>query len=238
MILLISDLHLQENRPDISRAFFRFLHEKAAQASSLYILGDFFEVWIGDDAISEFQQQVAQALLQLTKNGTQVYAMHGNRDFMLGKKFCQLAGCQLLPDPAFLTLDNQRFLLSHGDAFCTDDRDYQRMKRLLRNPFSLFLLRHSPLSFRRKLASDLRQQSKSRTRAKPMQITDVNPEAITACMQKHHIKTLIHGHTHRPAIHSLDNSTQRIVLGDWDTQGWYVQLDDQGIQLLEFPFTA
>lgn len=236
MILLVSDLHLQEDRPDISRAFFRFLHEKAAQASSLYILGDFFEVWIGDDAISDFQQQVASALRQLADQGTQVYLMHGNRDFLLGRDFCRLANCNLLDDPAILQLDGKPTLLSHGDGLCTDDRDYQRMKRLLRNPLSLFLLRRLPVSSRRKLAGDLRRQSKSRTGHKPMHITDVNPQAVMRCMQRHDVQQIIHGHTHRPAIHTLEDGKQRIVLGDWDTQGWYVQINAEGLQLLPYPF--
>lgn len=236
MILLISDLHLQEQRPDIARALFRFLQQTAPQAEALYILGDFFEVWIGDDAMDDFQHQVASALKQLADSGTRIYLMHGNRDFLLGKKFCQLAGCQLLKDPALLKHNGEDILLMHGDSLCTDDLDYQRMKRILRNPLSLFILRHLPLKTRQKLAGDLRNKSRSQTRMKAAEITDVNAQAVQQTMQHHGVRTLIHGHTHRPAIHKLA-AGQRIVLGDWDSQGWYVQLDPQGLQLLSFPIS-
>lgn len=231
MILLISDLHLHEQRPDIARAFFRFLQNQAIQAEALYILGDFFEVWIGDDAMSDFQQQVANALKQLADSGTRVYLMHGNRDFLIGQNFCRQAGCQLLKDPSLLEHQGETILLMHGDSLCTDDHDYQRMKRLLRNPLSLFILRRLPLKTRQKLAGDLRNKSRTQTRMKAAEITDVNPAAVEQAMQRHQVRTLIHGHTHRPAIHKLSVG-QRIVLGDWDSQGWYVQLDEQGLQLL------
>lgn len=235
MILLISDLHLHEQRPDIARAFFHFLQETAPQAEARYILGDFFEVWIGDDAISDFQQQVANALKQLANSGTRIYLMHGNRDFLLGQQFCQQAGCQLLKDPTLLKHQGANILLMHGDSLCTDDRDYQRMKRILRNPLSLFILRHLPLSTRQKLAGDLRAKSRSQTRMKAAEITDVNAQAVQHAMQRHGVNTLIHGHTHRPAIHELGANRQRIVLGDWDSQGWYLQLDEHGSRLHSFP---
>ncbi len=235
MILLISDLHLHEQRPDIARAFFRFLQETAPQADALYILGDFFEVWIGDDAISPFQQQVATALKQLADSGTRIYLMHGNRDFLIGNAFCRQAGCRLLKDPALLQHNGESILLMHGDSLCTDDHDYQRMKRILRNPLSLFILRHLPLKTRQKLAGDLRAKSRTQTRMKAAEITDVNAQAVQQAMQRHGVNTLIHGHTHRPAIHALGDNRQRIVLGDWDSHGWYLQLDDNGLALESFP---
>lgn len=234
MILLISDLHLHEQRPDIARAFFRFLQETAPQADALYILGDFFEVWIGDDAISPFQQQVATALKQLADSGTRIYLMHGNRDFLIGNAFCRQAGCRLLKDPALLQHNGEPILLMHGDSLCTDDHDYQRMKRILRNPLSLFILRHLPLKTRRKLAGDLRAKSRSQTRMKAAEITDVNAAAVEQAMQRHGVRTLVHGHTHRPAIHALGENRQRIVLGDWDSHGWYLQLDETGIEQHSF----
>ena len=234
MILLISDLHLHEQRPDIARAFFRFLQETAPQADALYILGDFFEVWIGDDAISPFQQQVATALKQLADSGTRIYLMHGNRDFLIGNAFCRQAGCRLLKDPALLQHNGESILLMHGDSLCTDDHDYQRMKRILRNPLSLFILRHLPLKTRRKLAGDLRAKSRSQTRMKAAEITDVNAAAVEQAMQRHGVHTLVHGHTHRPAIHALGENRQRIVLGDWDSHGWYLQLDENGIEQHSF----
>lgn len=234
MILLISDLHLHAQRPDISRAFFRFLEETARQAEALYILGDFFEVWIGDDAMDDLQHQVAQALAELARAGTKIHLMHGNRDFLLGKDFCRQAHCTLLKDPAILKHQDDNILLMHGDSLCTDDRDYQRMKRILRNPLGLFVLRHLPLRTRQKLAGNLREKSRTQTRMKAADITDVNPQAVNECMQRHGVNTLIHGHTHRPAIHSLPDGKQRIVLGDWDSHGWYLQIDSQGLELHSF----
>lgn len=233
MILLISDLHLHEQRPDITRAFFRFLQETAVGAEALYILGDFFEVWVGDDAMTGFHHEVASALRQLTATGCKVYLMHGNRDFLLGREFCRLAGCELLRDPALLTCNGENILLMHGDSLCTDDRDYQRMKRILRNPLSLFILRHLPLKTRQKLAGSLRAQSRSRTRMKASEITDVNPGAVLQAMRSHSVHTLIHGHTHRPAVHELPEG-QRIVLGDWDSHGWYLQLENGQLALESF----
>lgn len=235
MILLISDLHLQEQRPEITRAFLRFLQETATKAEALYILGDFFEVWIGDDAMTDFHCEVAAALRHLADSGCKIYLMHGNRDFLLGRGFCRQAGCELLSDPSLLSHNGESILLMHGDSLCTDDRDYQRMKRILRNPLSLFILRHLPLKTRQKLAGDLRAQSRSRTRMKAVEITDVNPQAVQQAMQRFGVRTLIHGHTHRPAIHQIAGDKQRVVLGDWDSAGWYARLDAQGIALESFP---
>lgn len=233
MILLISDLHLYEERPDLTAAFFLFLQQRASQAKALYILGDFFEVWIGDDGMSEYQKSIALALAELAKKGVSIYIMHGNRDFLLGKQFCKLAQCSLLPDPYVTELAGHKVLLSHGDLFCTSDHEYQRMRRLLRNPISLFILRHLPLSTRNKLAGNLRNQSKQRTRLKASDITDITEDAALKAMQTYQVKTLIHGHTHRPATHTL-KTTQglltRIVLGDWDKLGWCLEVDEAGFK--------
>lgn len=231
MRLFISDLHLQQERPEISGAFLSFLKDIASQASELYILGDFFEVWIGDDAMDSFHLMIADALRKLAERGCKIYLQHGNRDFLIGNKFCQLAGCTLLPDPFLLEHQGKQILLSHGDMLCTDDRDYQRMKRILSNPLSLFILRRLPLKTRQKLAGDLRDTSRQRTSMKAAQITDVNPQAVQQLMHKHGVNTLIHGHTHRPAIHQLADDKQRIVLGDWEQEYHYLQLDEQGAQL-------
>lgn len=237
MILLISDLHLEEKRPDITRAFLHFLATRARQAEALYILGDFFEVWIGDDAMTPFQQSIADALRALSERGTRIYLMHGNRDFMLGKGFCRAAGCTLLGDPSVVELGGERVLLMHGDSLCTRDEGYMRLRRLLRNPLSLFILRHLPLSTRRKLARKLRNESRAQTRMKASDIIDVTPELIPRVLAEHGVRTLIHGHTHRPATHELevdDRPARRIVLGDWDQQGWALQVDESGF--LQAPF--
>ena len=237
MILLISDLHLHEERPDITGAFLAFLQQHAKQAQALYILGDFFEVWIGDDAISPFQRSIAEALSAIAATGTQIYFMHGNRDFLVGDDFCALADCQLLSDPSVVRLAGQSVLLMHGDSLCTSDRSYIRLRRILRNPLILFILRHLPLRTRQRLAGDLRQKSQASTRMKASAITDVNPDEVARIMTQHKVRTLIHGHTHRPAVHELGDHKQRIVLGDWDTQGWYIAIDKNNINLKPFPFS-
>ncbi|EME00304.1 MULTISPECIES: UDP-2,3-diacylglucosamine diphosphatase [Stutzerimonas stutzeri subgroup] len=237
MILLISDLHLEEERPDITRAFLHFLATRARQAEALYILGDFFEVWIGDDAMTPFQQSIANALRALSERGTRIYLMHGNRDFMLGKGFCRAAGCTLLGDPSVVEFGGERVLLMHGDSLCTRDEGYMRLRRLLRNPLSLFILRNLPLSTRRKLARKLRDESRAQTRMKASDIIDVTPELIPRVLAEHGVRTLIHGHTHRPATHELEvdgHPARRIVLGDWDQQGWALQVDESGFQQAPF----
>lgn len=237
MILLISDLHLEEERPDITRAFLHFLDTRARQAEALYILGDFFEAWIGDDAMSPFQQGIAQALRRLAESGTRIYLMHGNRDFLLGKAFCREAGCTLLGDPHVLTLNGEKTLLMHGDSLCTLDIGYQKMRRLLRNPLSLFILRNLPLDTRHRLARKLRSESRSQTRMKASDIVDVTPEEVQRVMARYGVKTLIHGHTHRPDVHALQVDGQpakRIVLGDWDKQGWALQVDENGFKQSAF----
>ena len=240
MILLISDLHLEEERPDITRAFLDFLAGRARSAQALYILGDFFEVWIGDDAMTPFQRSICAALRALSDSGTQVFLMHGNRDFLLGKAFCKAAGATLLKDPSVVRMNDEQVLLMHGDSLCTRDEAYMRLRRYLRNPITLFILRHLPLRTRHKLARKLRSESRAQTPMKANDIVDVTPDEVVQVMQQHGVQTLIHGHTHRPAIHKLQLGAQaakRIVLGDWDRQGWALQVDDQGFQLAAFDFT-
>ena len=239
MILLISDLHLEEQRPDITRAFLALLDGRARAAESLYILGDFFEAWIGDDAMSPFQLSICKALRALSNGGTQVFLMHGNRDFMVGKAFCKAAGCTLLKDPSVVQLNGEPVLLMHGDSLCTRDEAYMRMRRYLRNPLTLWVLRHLPLGTRHKLARKLRNESRAQTRMKANDIVDVTAEEIPRIMAQYGVRTLIHGHTHRPAIHKLlvgNDAAKRIVLGDWDRQGWALQVDEQGFQLAAFDF--
>ena len=239
MILLISDLHLEEQRPDITQAFLDLLTGRARTAKALYILGDFFEAWIGDDAMSPFQASIAQALRELSDSGTAIYLMHGNRDFMLGQGFCRAAGCTLLADPTKIELGGEPVLLMHGDSLCTRDEAYMRLRRYLRHPLTLFILRNLPRRTREKLARKLRKESSAQTRMKAADIVDVTPEEIPRIMQEYGVKTLIHGHTHRPAIHKLqlgEQAARRIVLGDWDRQGWALQVDEQGFALAPFDF--
>ncbi len=237
-VLFIADLHLEAQRPDIVRAFVRFLQQRASQAEALYILGDFFEVWIGDDGMDELQHSIATALRHLSDSGTHIYLMHGNRDFLIGKDFCRQAGCTLLREGSVIDLYGEPVLLLHGDSLCTRDESYQRLRKRLRNPVSLWLLRHLPLSTRHKLARKLRDASRLRVREKAAEIVDVTPEVVPQVMAEHKVHTLIHGHTHRPAMHELridGRNARRIVLGDWDRQGWALEVDAQGARLEAFP---
>jgi UDP-2,3-diacylglucosamine hydrolase len=237
VILLISDLHLEQGRPDITRAFLNFLEQRASQAEALYILGDFFEAWIGDDAMGPFQHSIAEALRRVSDNATRVYLMHGNRDFLLGQAFCRQAGCTLLCDPHKLQLAGEPALLMHGDSLCTLDVGYMKMRRWLRNPLTRFALRHLPLKLRHRLARKLRQESQQQTRMKAGHIVDVTDEEVLRVMRAHGVRTLIHGHTHRPATHCLlidGQPAQRVVLGDWDRQGWALQVDESGFQQAAF----
>lgn len=240
MILLISDLHLEEKRPDMTRAFLLFLATRARQAEALYILGDFFEVWIGDDGMTPFQHEIAGALRELSEAGTRIYLMHGNRDFLIGKRFCREAGCTLLSDPHKVQMGGESVLLMHGDSLCTLDVGYMKLRRWLRNPLSLLILRNLPLSTRQKLARKLRNESRTQTRLKASEIVDVTPEEVVRVMTEHGVRTLVHGHTHRPAVHELEVNGQparRIVLGDWDRQGWALQVDETGFNQAPFTLT-
>lgn len=237
-VLFISDLHLEAERPDITRAFLHFLSTRARTAKALYILGDFFEAWIGDDGMDEFQHSIARALRELSDSGTRIYLMHGNRDFLIGKAFCREAGCTLLRDPSLIDLGGEKVLLMHGDSLCTLDEAYMKLRRWLRNPLTLFILRNLPLATRHKLARKLRKESRAQTSMKASEIVDVTPAEVERIMRDKGVRILIHGHTHRPAVHELEidgRSARRIVLGDWDRQGWALEADDQGLQQAPFP---
>ena len=237
-VLFISDLHLEAERPDITRAFLHFLSTRARTAEALYILGDFFEAWIGDDGMDEFQHSIARALRELSDSGTRIFLMHGNRDFLIGQAFCREAGCKLLRDPSLIDLGGEQVLLMHGDSLCTLDVAYMKLRRWLRNPLTLFILRHLPLAARHKLARKLRKESRAQTRMKASEIVDVTPTEVERIMRDKGVRILIHGHTHRPAVHELEidgRSARRIVLGDWDSQGWALEADEQGMQQAPFP---
>ncbi|WP_281648469.1 UDP-2,3-diacylglucosamine diphosphatase [Parendozoicomonas sp. Alg238-R29] len=235
--LFISDLHLTPGRPDITRAFLRFLEQDAPSAQSLYILGDFFEYWIGDDVMDEFHHQIATALKALTEKGVSIFVMHGNRDFLIGKSFCRIAGCTWLKDPTVITLGDKPVLLMHGDSLCTSDAGYIRFRKIIQNPITKFILLALPSSYRRNIARKLRENSMANAGKKPPAILDVTKGAVISEMAKHKVKTLIHGHTHRAAVHPLDNNAQRIVLGDWDRLGWSLCHDENGFDLSSFPIS-
>jgi len=236
--LFISDLHLDESRPGATEAFYRFLRERAARAKALYILGDLFELWVGDDDDSALARGVKHALREVADGGTRVFFIHGNRDFLLGEQFAAEAGLQLLPDPTVVELEGRRLLLMHGDSLCTDDADYQAFRRQVRQPAWMADVLSKPLEERRALGRHLRQQSQSMNSRKAEDIMDVNAGAVAQMLRDHGADLLIHGHTHRPARHALDldsGSAERIVLGDWDAYGWCLAWQDGRCELESWP---
>jgi UDP-2,3-diacylglucosamine hydrolase len=219
--LFISDLHLDESRPEIVDLFEHFLAEEARGANALYILGDLFESWIGDDDDSVLADRVARALRALSDSGVPIYFMRGNRDFVLGETFARKAGMTILEDPTVIDLDGKPVLLMHGDTLCTDDVDYQKFRKLMHNRWFQRIALALPLSVRRRIAGRLRGQSQKHVERKAEAIMDVNQWAVQSTMRKHGIALLIHGHTHRPATHSFNldgRSVERVVLGDWYDQ--------------------
>ncbi len=224
--LFISDLHLEESRPDITDAFLAFLNNRAMGVERLYILGDFFEAWIGDDERTPLQQQIAAALKALADSGTDVVLMHGNRDFLIGEEFCKRAGATLLDDPTVVDLYGTPTLLMHGDSLCTADVEYQKFRANMRNPQMQKMMLARPLEDRQKMARQLRDMSMAKNQGKAETIMDVTPEEVVREMETHGVQRLIHGHTHRPAIHQLQangKDAHRIVLGDWDENVWWLE---------------
>ena len=230
----VADLHLTDERPVASGRFFRFLDEEAAGADALYILGDLFEAWIGDDHGERVARDTAQRLKALADAGTPVYFMHGNRDFMLAGRYAALAGMMLLTDPTRIDLYGVPTLLMHGDTLCSDDMAYQTFRRRVRHPLTLALLRQLPLAWRRRLARQARAGSESAKAGKPAAIMDVNADAVLRVLREHRICRLIHGHTHRPAqhVHAVDgHDCERWVVPDWYARWGYVVCDAAGCAL-------
>ena len=219
--LFISDLHLDETRPQIVDLFVRFLANEARKADALYILGDLFESWIGDDDDAPLATRVAHALRSLRDGSVPIYFMHGNRDFLLGAEYAKRAGIELLADPTIVEFDGERTLLMHGDTLCTDDVEYQKFRGLVRNPAWQQQFLAKPLAERRAFAAQARGESRKQTAMKAAEIMDVNQGAVESAMRTHGVRRLIHGHTHRPATHRFDldgQAAERIVLGDWFEQ--------------------
>lgn len=216
--LFISDLHLSKDRPDKLQLFYEFIARSARHADALYILGDLFEMWLGDDDTSPPNAKILDSLASLGKNGTPLFVMRGNRDFLMGPGFQATTGCKLLPDPSVVMLYGVRTLLMHGDSLCTKDVEYQALRRRVTRPEWQQAFLRQPLHERRALANQLRATSVQAVRDKALEITDVEPAAVEATMAKHNVRRLIHGHTHRPAIHDFTirgERAERIVLGDW-----------------------
>jgi len=235
--LFISDLHLCSGRPQIDRTFFGFLEREARSASALYILGDLFEYWAGDDDLDDpFNASVVAALARLTASGVPVYLMHGNRDFVIGEAFARASGVSLLPDPVLLNLYGQSVLLTHGDTLCTLDREYQAFRREARSETWIRGMLQKPLAERKAAIEGLRRQSEQEKRSKPAEIMDVAAAEVEAMLRRHGYPRLIHGHTHRPArhLHTVDGHLcERWVLADWYQAGSYLACDESGCRAVQ-----
>lgn len=237
MILFISDLHLDGSRPDISAQFLDFLAGEARGAEALYILGDLFEAWIGDDDPDPDKRRVVAALQSLTRAGVRVFLIHGNRDFLIGKRFCKETGAKLLHDGTIVDVYGKRVLLMHGDTLCIDDHSYQRLRRIVRNPLVQFVMRRLTLKQRQDLAERMRAGSKAHISAMDKsapQIMDVNQDEVRRTFERYGVDYIVHGHTHRPAVHEVQvdgRMATRIVLGDWYEQGSVLRWDRTGFEL-------
>lgn len=233
MILFISDLHLQPDRPDLVQAFEDFLAREARQAEALYILGDFFEAWVGDDDDDSFVEHVLGALRSLSDQGVRCFFLPGNRDFLAGQGFVERCGCSLLADAHEVDLYGRKALLMHGDSLCTQDAEYMAFRAMSRNPQWQAGLLAKSLEERRAIARQLRSQSKSMNASKAEDIMDVTPSEVDRIMAEHGVDLLIHGHTHRPQIHDVRHG-QRIVLGDWNSKGWLLRSTPNALTLESF----
>ena len=232
--LFISDLHLNGERENITELFINFLDQRASKADALYILGDLFEVWPGDDMIQPDYQSSISKMKQLTDNGLPLFIMQGNRDFLMAEKFSEVSGATLIEDPTIIDLYGTSTLLMHGDTLCTDDVDYQKFRVMVRDPRWQADFLSKPAEERLAITTKYREISKTKMAEKTMDIMDVNQHSVEEAMLKENIQQLIHGHTHRPAIHDFtvnEKKMKRIVLGDWYEQGSVLVCDEKGCQL-------
>ena len=236
--LFVSDVHLDADAPQATQQFLEFLASHAAAAEALYILGDLFESWVGDDDQDEQKQRVCAGLKALERRGVACFALHGNRDFLLGAGFSARSGCRLLTDPVVAQFDGERVLLTHGDALCTDDHAYQELRSLVRTSAWQRRFLALPRSHRERLADEARAGSRRHTARTVPYIMDVNEAAVAAALRAARVRRVIHGHTHRPGVHDLELDgalAQRIVLGAWYEQGSYLSYERGRYELRELP---
>ncbi|HYB31979.1 MAG TPA: UDP-2,3-diacylglucosamine diphosphatase [Steroidobacteraceae bacterium] len=236
--LFVSDVHLDAGAPQAIEQFLDFLAGEARGAEALYILGDLFEAWVGDDDQEPANERVCRALRALTAGGVACFALHGNRDFLLGRGFSARSGCRLLADPVIAQLDGERVLLTHGDALCTDDHAYQELRSIVRAPAWQRRFLALPRSSRELLADEARAGSRRHTARTVPDIMDVNAAAVAAAFRATRVRRMIHGHTHRPGVHDLELDgapVQRIVLGAWYEQGSFLRYERGSYQLRALP---
>ena len=234
--VFISDLHLEPQNERLTQGFIKFLNHLPHQTDALYILGDFFELWIGDDYSDLFTEQIKSHLNDASKQFP-IYFMHGNRDFLIGEKFALSAGFTIIPDPFIIQCHGYKLLLSHGDSLCTQDTAYMQMRSIIRNPAWQADFLSQSIEQRLDFAHQLQNRSNSDKAVKSEKIMDVTPEEVIKIMQTHKVHMMLHGHTHRPNIHQFSiegQSAKRIVLGDWGESGWMAQMDESGCHLSKF----
>ncbi|WP_413727067.1 UDP-2,3-diacylglucosamine diphosphatase [Sodalis sp. RH19] len=237
--LFVADIHLSVQEPAITAGFLHFLQRQAVHADALYILGDLFEAWIGDDDPSPLHGEIAAALNALARRGIPCFFIHGNRDFLLGRDFAAASGMTLLPEEQLLTLYGRSVLVLHGDTLCTDDQAYQRYRRRINQRWLQRLFLALPLRWRLRIAGRMRASSQRANMTKSQTIMDVSQEAVTAALARHGTDWMIHGHTHRPAIHAVQTAAgiaHRAVLGAWHLQGSMIRVTGTSVELIEFPF--
>jgi UDP-2,3-diacylglucosamine hydrolase len=231
--LFISDCHLDVSRPEVAAELIKFIDERAVSASHLYILGDLFEVWLGDDDPATEQQPVIDSLQRLAGK-TEIFFIAGNRDFLLGQAFATKVGFTLLDEPKILRLGAERVVLIHGDTLCTDDHDYQEFRSLVRTAAWKTEFLAQTLAERRQIAAQLRSDSAGAMALKSLEIMDVNQQAVADCFQQNDVDTIIHGHTHRPAVHRYESNLSRYVLGDWNPGPSYLSWNSvHGFELFD-----
>ena len=234
-IAFVSDLHLEPIENKMVKVFFQFLNNAVNKYEELYILGDFFEYWIGDDDTQSVNKLIMQKLKTASNNGLKIYFIHGNRDFLIGSEFESETGVKILADQHTFNIGEKKIMISHGDAFCVDDVEYQEMKREIRSDSWKKDFLTKSISERVDFANNLRTKSSERNSNKPENIMDVNDNYVLEVVRREKIDILIHGHTHRPAVHKLENSSIRAVLGSWEEEGWVADYIEGNIKLTSFP---
>lgn len=240
--LFISDLHLDADNAAITQCFLNYV-ASAQGCDALYILGDFFEVWVGDDDNNVLTDTVAKALSELAASGSKVYIMHGNRDFLLGNAYAQRCSAALIADPTVLEIYGQKMVLAHGDSLCTRDLEYMKFRKMVRSERWQNEFLERSLVERYMIAQQTRQQSKEQSSHKASDIMDVTPQEVLDLLHRSEVNILIHGHTHRPSVHKMrlqepingSDEAVRIVLGSWDSKGWALEFSASGYDLKHFP---
>lgn len=237
--LFIADLHLSEQQPKIRDAFFSFLESETENVDALYILGDLFEVWIGDDEHTPLMDEVAERLSAYAQiSNAKIYYLHGNRDFMIGKRYAQQSCMQLLQEHCEIDLYGENVLIMHGDTLCLADKNYQKMRAVIHNPFLQFIFNLMPLSLRKKIGWKIRTASQTKKVYKHKNIMAVTQSEVVRLMEKHQTTTLIHGHTHQVAKHQfelLGKPAARFDVGDWSANFSFVEAQKNNMELIIRP---